>query len=201
MLKQLLTILICTALGPFIVYEGVRFYKTYIDCRVGYDANEMLISNSVCSDAWQRLHLGSKQDEACKLAEDENALARWTYMPDTFKPLVNSVTCASQKMWTQGEVKRVWAMFTESYWMLAAVTVPSILTVIYLCFSSWTERAKHDKTLAFQREMYDKTLEMVSQQQHRREYYYSDAIEAPTPAPLKSRKFIELVDTRRPRYG
>ncbi len=88
----------------FFAYEGVRLFTAHQQCIAVHAQNDMLIHNAMCSDPHERRLHGKKQDEACTKAEEEN--------------LVWPSWCALQRMWVDGEARRVWAMVTESHWML-----------------------------------------------------------------------------------
>lgn len=99
----------------------------------------MLLANVLCADAWQRHVHGPNQDAACKKAQDEN--------------LVSPFSCASQRMWKEGEVHRVWKLVTESYLMLLAIIVPCLLLTIWMMFWSYNERAARSQAHSIQKEM------------------------------------------------
>ncbi len=151
-------LLFLTVASPFIVYESLRLYTSHETCKKVYAENELLLSNILCADAWQRHIHGTKQDAACKQAEHEN--------------LVSPFSCAWKSMWTDGEPYKLWTMITTSYMMMGAIIVPSLLLTIWLFFWSWNERASRRQTIDMQKEMYRETLKMVGsiKQQHQIQY-------------------------------
>lgn len=141
------TLLFLTVASPFLVFELLRFYTAHQTCKTVYAENDLLLSNVLCADAWQRHIHGTKQDAACKLAQTEN--------------LVSPFSCAWKSMWKEGEPYRLWLMITESYWMLAVIIVPCLLLTIWLMFWSWNERAHRSQHAALQKDMYRETLKLV----------------------------------------
>jgi len=134
--------------APFFVYESLRFYTAHKVCAQTHFQNELLLSNKMCADPWE-LHLhGEKAGEACRKAIEENR--------------VSPLSCAWQHMWIKGEPYKVWSMLTDSYWMLGAVVVPSVLLTIWLIFSGWHQTRARKETMSFQREMYKDTLNLLA---------------------------------------
>jgi hypothetical protein len=136
------SILISIVLTPFVVHEGLRFYTLRLTCERVHTENALLLENPLCADPWQRHLHGTKQEQVCARAAAENAMS--------------PMACAWSAMWTQGEVARVWAMLTESHWMLASVVVPSTLLIIYLYFSARKERERENRQYEFQKEMFNR---------------------------------------------
>jgi hypothetical protein len=148
------SLLLSIVLAPFFVHEGLRFYTLRLTCERVHTENALLLENALCADPWQRHLHGAKQEQVCVRAAAENA--------------ISPTSCAWSAMWTQGEVARVWAMLTESHWMLAAVVVPSTLLTIYLAFSVYKERGQERRLFDFQREMFDRCIGGGATAQQRR---------------------------------
>jgi hypothetical protein len=187
------SLLVSIVLAPFVVHEGLRFYTLRLTCERVHTENALLLENPLCTDPWQRHLHGAKQEQVCVRAAAENA--------------ISPTSCAWSAMWTQGEVARVWAMLTESHWMLAAVVVPSTLLTIYLAFSVYKERGQERRLFDFQREMFDRFVAAAPQARPApRSALVAEAEAVPMPqlhgrgdddggvSRKRARQYIQLID-------
>lgn len=138
-----LSIFLAIALGPLLVFEGLRFQTLHQTCKTTQLENERMLSNPLCKDPWQRQLHGPKQEAACKHAEQEMMLSPFS--------------CAWKNLWSQSDLVRVWFMITESYVMVLSVVVPCLITCIFMVF--WT--CNEAKTRTFHKEMYKETLKTI----------------------------------------
>ena len=163
-----LTVLLTLVIFPFGAYEGIRFYQSHQACTQEHRENTAILASITC-DAWHRHQFGSKVNSVCQEADREVQ--------------ISPLSCAWKRMWSEGEVYRVWAMFTQSYLMLWATTVPIVCFLIWTWFSARTARIREERMIQLQGEMYQKTLSMIST--------------VPKHANIEgSGDFVDLVNTR-----
>jgi len=140
---MLLPIILLLLFSPFVLYESIRGYTTYQTCSKIHAQNQLLLDNPLCSDPWQRHLHGEKQNALCNQAQQEN--------------LISPASCAMKRMWTEGEVYRVWTMFTHSYWMLTAALALGLgasLGLVMILLWSCDRRAQRKS----QEQLYRETL-------------------------------------------
>lgn len=146
-MRFLLWSLLCISILPFFAYEGIRFYTHHGQCQTRHTQNQLLLENVLCSDPWQTLAHGPKQQAACDKAFHENQ--------------VSILSCTWQEMWLNGELNRVWSAITDNVWTLFAFIMPVVMLTVVLLFSSCNEgRARRDM-MQMQKEMYRETLQSV----------------------------------------
>jgi len=167
-------VLLTFLLFPFVAYEGIRYYQAHRACIQERRENEAILQSITC-DAWHRHQYGSKVNAVCVQAEREAQ--------------ISSVSCAWKRMWSEGEVYRVWTMFTQSYVMLWATTVPIACFLISSWFGARNARARDERMITMQGEMYKKTLEMMKHTTPPPPAYV-------TPSLPQREEFVDLVDTR-----
>lgn len=165
-------------LTPFCIYELLRFYTLYNTCTATHYNNERLL-NSVTCDVWHQYEFGEKLSVLCKTAQEEN--------------LISPQSCAWKHMWAQGEVMRVWNMFTQSHWMLWGTMVPVVIAVVYIAFSSRNERLRDERHEKMQGELYEKTLAMVGNVSGKNETKYITTSAIPTHSHSSSPKGVRPI--------
>lgn len=108
----------------FVIYEGSSFRLAYHECRLRQETNDRTLRMIGVCDSSQPL--SAEMQNACIAAERENR--------------VSAMVCAWRSMWTQGELLRVWHMFTESYLMLFGMTCAIFVCLTYFVTTLWTAR-------------------------------------------------------------
>lgn len=146
MKSLLISTLLVFTVGPFCIYEALRFYHANLDCEKQHRENAEILKSTTC-DAWHLHSMGNKVTSMCKEAYAENQ--------------ITPHACAWRRMWTEGEVMRVWTMLTDSHLMLWATMVPLVGLILYLWIASRNERLREERLLKMQESMYEKTLAMI----------------------------------------
>lgn len=111
----------------FVGYETIRFRELFQTCVHTQETNERILANVLCADAWQRALHGPKQEELCRLAQEENART----------PL----ECAWRALWTEGELHQLWVRVSTSYWLLFGLGAPAVCMAVYMWFSNRNQAA------------------------------------------------------------
>ena len=168
-----LAIFLTLIIFPFGAYEGIRFYQSHQLCVKEKRQNEAILDSITC-DAWHRHQFGSKVNGVCEEAERESQ--------------ISPLSCTWKRMWSEGEVFRVWSMFTQSYVMLWATTVPIVCFLIWTWFASRNARIREERMMQMQGEMYEKTLSMMGK-----------TIPSKMRIDQNDENYVDLVDTSRRR--
>ena len=128
----IIQVLVVIIIGPYVVYEGLRFYRAHEMCKQrAQDATEMW-SSPQCT--WLRDRYGPDQRVICDKASVEREQS----------PLA----CACETMWTGGAIYRAWSTVEQSHVSLTIVVVACLLMMLHLTanqFSRWRDRSQQER--------------------------------------------------------
>lgn len=97
------------------VYGGIVYSETYYECLTEQSKNENLLRDKVCRNVRMQFDMGLEQK--CADARTAN--------------MISPRACAWKRMWTHGEVMRLWKMATDSDWKVYGALLFIIGLVIH----------------------------------------------------------------------
>lgn len=160
---------------PFLTYEALRLRLLYDECIQLHVENELLLKSESCNSENRRRF--AKKDVMCREAEEEQKL--------------EPASCTWRRFWQEGEVLRVWNMFTRSHWMLWGTLIPLVCFLIFMLFASRNQRLRDERMLSFQERMYKDTLSMIGTTTGGG--IQENGIRMLRETPVAPRKYVELV--------
>lgn len=108
---------VCIVMGG---YGVARFRQLYFSCLDDYAKNDNLLNEQVCRNIRMQYDLGL--DKKCAEARAANQISVYE--------------CAVSRMWTGGEIVRLWSMATDSEWKVYGMILFAIGLVIHSVFTS-----------------------------------------------------------------
>ena len=120
-------ILLCVAY-PIYYIEYNTYTSIYIECEKEWNRNHRILSSDICSDANERISLGTKIQNVCIEAELENN--------ETPKQV------ALRQWWHQFWVYTFFHQMTDSYWKVMPVLLAVFVVIVFAANQQWTERIR-----------------------------------------------------------
>lgn len=167
----LFTCVALVILWPGYQHELHRWERCYMECQKQHDENVRLLEQDICKNPWS----GQKARSICDAAERENQST----------PL----KCAWTVFWQRGELYALYSSFTKNNWMLLGLTLPVLLLIVYMLFTSSNQRYQEKIKMQERKEWRKDMLKLTSQmQQHQQPSYYNETLEYKSPKKRRKKR-------------